>query len=157
MIRAAILLGALAVLAAGCDTGPRPHVVIHQDSPDGRHRAEVRLTPCGEAWCHSLWTGEAGRTLGHVATLPADSERCDEIAWSRDGGRVAFLVNGYQLRLYEPRTRTPAGLVDLVPADGPPTTRIARGITFSDNGRALTFDDCPRSRSGCRPGLVALR
>jgi hypothetical protein len=70
---------------------------------------------------------------------------------------VAFLVNGVQLRLYDPASHAPAGLIDLVPADATPSSRIARGITFSDNGAAITFDDCPRDRSGCRPGLVAVR
>ena len=51
----------------------------------------------------------------------------------------------------------PAGLIDLVPADANPSTRIARGVTFSDNGAAITFDDCPRDRSGCRPGLLGIR
>jgi hypothetical protein len=35
-------------------------------------------------------------------------------------------------------------------------TRLARGITFSENGRAATFDDCPRSHSGCRAGVVGV-
>jgi hypothetical protein len=35
-------------------------------------------------------------------------------------------------------------------------TRLARGITFSENGRAATFDDCPRAHSGCRAGVVGV-
>jgi hypothetical protein len=70
---------------------------------------------------------------------------------------VAFLVNGQQLRIYDAQTRTPAGQLDLVPADATTSTRIARGVTFSDNGAAITFDDCPRGTAGCRPGLVAVR
>jgi hypothetical protein len=92
-----------------------------------------------------------------IATLPHGQERCSEIAWSRDGKRVGFLINGYQLRLYQAETGAPAGLVDLVPRDNDPPTRLARGLTFSSNGAAITFDDCPRDRSGCRPGMVAMR
>jgi hypothetical protein len=75
----------------------------------------------------------------------------------KDGTRVAFLVNGTQLRIYDTESGAPAGLLDLLPADGPPSTRVARGVTFSDTGAAITFDDCPRDRSGCRPGMVAMR
>ena len=38
-----------------------------------------------------------------------------------------------------------------------PSSRLARGVTFSQNGAAVTFDDCPRGRSGCKPGLAAVR
>jgi hypothetical protein len=92
-----------------------------------------------------------------VAILPHPTERCTEIVWTRDAARVGFVINGQELRLYDTATNAPAGLVDLVPRDADPSTRIARGLTFSDNGAALTFDDCPRDRSGCRPGIVAIR
>jgi hypothetical protein len=126
-------------------------------APDSRHVAEVRLSPCGTSWCESLWLGADAGSATLLAMLPPDRERGGEIAWSKDGRRVAFLINGHQLRIFDAGTRAPAGQVDLVPADGPPTSRIARGVTFSDNGAAITFDDCPRQTSGCRPGLVALR
>jgi hypothetical protein len=44
--------------------------------------------------------------------------------------------------------------VQLVPRDA---DRFARGVTFSDNGFAVTFDDCPKGRSGCRSGLAGVR
>jgi hypothetical protein len=47
--------------------------------------------------------------------------------------------------------------VSLIDPDGFPPSRIARGITFSDNGAAVTFDDCPRGHSGCKPALLALK
>ena len=119
--------------------------------------ALVRLVPCDTFWCESLWIGKTADDASRVSTLPHGAERCDEIAWTRDGKRVAFLVNGYQLRLYDANTHAPAGLMDLVPADVQPSTRIARGVTFSDNGAAVTFDDCPRDRSGCQPGLLGIR
>ena len=157
MTRPSRLLPAAVLFAAACAGDPAPHVLVAEASPDRRLAAEVRITRCGDAWCHSLWTGPAGEPLALVATLPHGTERADEIAWTADGRRVAFLVNGHQLRIYDAATRAPAGLLDLVPADGPPTSRVARGVTFSDNGQAITFDDCPRNRSGCRSGLVALR
>jgi len=119
--------------------------------------AVVRLIPCGDGWCESLWIGTTADTATRVVTLPRGEERCSEIAWTRDGKRVAFLINGHQLRLYDAQSHAPAGLIDLVAVDASPPSRIARGITFSDNGAAITFDDCPRDRSGCKPGMVGLR
>ena len=45
----------------------------------------------------------------------------------------------------------------LIDPDGFPTSRVARGVTFSTNGSSITFDDCPRDHSGCRPGIVAIK
>jgi hypothetical protein len=47
--------------------------------------------------------------------------------------------------------------VNLIDPDGIPSSRIVRGVTFSQNGAAVTFDDCPRGRSGCKSGLAAVR
>ena len=30
------------------------------------------------------------------------------------------------------------------------------GMTFSENGAAMTFDDCPREKSGCQPRMLAI-
>jgi hypothetical protein len=144
-------------LIASCRGGPDSHVLQSRTAPTANRVAAVKLTRCDAAWCETLWTGATPESVQLVATLPPALERCTEIVWSRDGGRVGFLINGYQLRLYDAATNAPAGLVDLVPRDADPSTRIARGLTFSDNGAAVTFDDCPRDRSGCRPGILALR
>ena len=155
----AVRLPALAILllaTAGCAERPE-HVVLSEAAPGAARVAFVRLTPCGSGWCESLWIGTSLESASRLVTLPEGQERCDDIAWARDGKRVAFLVNGYQLRLYDAQSHAPAGLVDLVPPDASPTTRIARGITFSDNGAAITFDDCPRDRSGCKPAMLGLR
>ena len=147
----------LAIATVGCSGQPPDHVVLSEAAPGKARVALVRLLPCGSGWCESLWIGADVESATRVVTLPAGEERCDDIAWARDGKRVAFLINGYQLRLYDAQSHAPAGLVDLVTADARPTTRIARGITFSDNGAAVTFDDCPRDRSGCKPGMVGIR
>jgi hypothetical protein len=94
----------------------------------------------------------ATRTL---ETLTGD-EQAGEIAWTPDGGRVGFVVNGYQLRVFDAHTGANLGAASLIEPDGTPPSRIVRGVTFSSNGAAVTFDDCPREHSGCRPGLVAL-
>jgi hypothetical protein len=66
---------------------------------------------------------------------------------------VSVLVDGAPLRFYDPATRMPAGQITLVQS---PDASFVRGITFSDNGRAITFDDCPRGHSGCRAGFAAV-
>ena len=151
----------LAVMACGvqaaCRKGLEGHVLLVRIAPDRNHVAASRLTRCDAGWCETLWLGPTLDAAQIVSPQPNLNERCSEIVWTRDGSRVGFVVNGSQLRLYEAATNRPAGLIDLVPPDGNPTSRIARGLTFSDNGVALTFDDCPRDRSGCRPGMVALR
>ena len=144
-------------LLLSCRSGPDGYLVHSRTAPTANRTAAVKLTRCEGGWCESLWAGATPDTMTLVATLPQSGERCTEIVWTRDAARVGFVINGQQLRLYDTATNAPAGLVDLVPRDADPSTRIARGLTFSDTGAALTFDDCPRDRSGCRPGIVAIR
>ncbi len=150
-------LALASTLLLSCRSGPDGYLVHSRTAPTANRTAAVRLTRCEAGWCESLWAGATPDTMTLVATLPRSAERCTEIVWSRDATRVGFVINGQQLRLYDTATNAPAGLVDLVPRDADPSTRIARGLTFSDNGAALTFDDCPRDRSGCRPGIIGLR
>jgi hypothetical protein len=107
--------------------------------------------------CQTLWLGTAREDAAPVATLAGAAERVEAIAWAADGYRVGFLVNGYQLRVFNADSRQPVAQVDLIQPSGSPSTRIARGVTFSSNGAAVTFDDCPRYQSGCRSGLAAIR
>jgi hypothetical protein len=148
---------AAALLLAGACAGPLPYDVASKPAPDGARTAAVRLERCDSEWCQGLWIGANAGGETKVATLPPDAGGASEIAWSPDGKRVAVLVGGHQLRIYDAITGAPAGQLDLVPADATPTTRIARGVTFSDTGAAITYDDCPRDRSGCRPGIAAIR
>jgi hypothetical protein len=145
------------MLLQACSSGPGTYALASKTAPDAKHVALVRLTRCGQEWCESLWVGTSPDAASQIATLPHDAERCGEITWTKDGKRVGFVINGAQLRLYDAQTHAPAGQFDLVPRDTQRTSRIARGVTFSDNGAAITFDDCPRDQSGCRPGMVALR
>ncbi len=130
--------------------------VMSAPAPGGGRVAFVRGSACDDCYCETLWVGSSRDSATQVSALGAGAERCDEIAWSPDGARVAFLIDGYQLRMYDAATGTPAGQFSLVTADSHPTSRIARGVTFSDTGPAMTFDDCPRGKSGCRAGLVAV-
>jgi hypothetical protein len=119
--------------------------------------ALVKKQPCATGWCETLWIGNSRSDVVKVAELTPGSEHCDEIAWAADGYRVGFVINGYQFRIFDGMTRTAINQVNLIDPDGTPTSRIVRGVTFSQNGAAVTFDDCPRGRSGCRSGLTAVR
>jgi hypothetical protein len=157
---AAVFLVAVAAVAAAYVAGKRAGAVqdVLLASPaESRRVAFVRKQPCVGGWCETIWMGNTKEDAVQVASLSAGSEHCDEIAWARDGFRVGFIVNGYQLRIFDAGSRTQVGQVNLIDPDGTPSSRIARGVTFSENGAAVTFDDCPRGRSGCKSGLAAVR
>ena len=156
---AIVLTGVLAA-SGGYTVGLRSadeRRILMISEPAGLSRvAFTRETRCEGQPCETLWIGRTRADATRVAQL-GPSDRVEEIAWSADGYLVGFLVNGYQLRVFDPETLKPRTQVDLLPADKRPTTRIARGVTFSTNGAAVTFDDCPRYTSGCKSGLIAVR
>ena len=152
---AAFVVGA-AAFAAGWFIGGR-RTVMSLESPSRDGVAYVWEARCADGFCESLRAGPNMREARTLETLSGSAERANEIAWTPDGGRVAFLVNGYQLRVFDAHTGASLGAVSLVEPDGAPPSRIARGVTFSSNGASVTFDNCPRTHSGCLPGLVALR
>jgi hypothetical protein len=149
------LVAALAGFAAGWLLGSR-QVTQAVPSPSGDLVAYILEARCAMGRCQSLKIGTASNARV-VQTLNGQSEEASEIAWTPDGGRVGYVVNGYQLRVFDAHTGTNLGAVNLIEPDKSPSSRIARGITFSNNGAAVTFDDCPRTHSGCKPGLLAIR
>jgi len=154
-IIAAFVVGA-AGFAGGYVLGAR-RIVRFANAPGRDGVAYVLEGRCAAGLCQSLWVGSTVKAAKVVESLVGSSEEANEIAWTPDGRRVAFIVNGYQLRLFDARTRASLGAIALIDPDGFPTSRIARGVTFSTNGAAVTFDDCPRDHSGCKPGLVAIK
>jgi hypothetical protein len=152
---AAFVVAAIA-FSGGYFLGAR-RVVRFASAPAGGSVAYVLEGRCAAGLCQSLWIGASVKDAKVVETLSGPSEQADEIVWTADAGRVAFIVNGYQLRLFDARTRANLGAVAIIPPDGFPSSRIARGVTFSTNGAAITFDDCPRDRSGCKPGMLAIK
>jgi hypothetical protein len=151
----AALLIAAAAFAAGWRLGGEREIKLRL-SPARDAIAFVLDTPCFDGPCLSLWVGPTERSARKVETLHAGSEWCEEISWTPDGGRVAFLINGYQLRIFDAHTGANLGALNLIEPDKAPSSRVARGVTFSTNGAAVTFDDCPREHSGCRAGLIAI-
>ncbi|MDQ3488215.1 MAG: hypothetical protein M3468_10840 [Acidobacteriota bacterium] len=157
---ASAALASAAGVACGYTVGKRAadpiSEVLSAAPPDGTRVAYVREAACGQGRCQTLWLGNTRADATEVGSLQG-RERCEAIAWSADGYRMGFLVNGYELRVFDAEPRKKVAQVNLVEPDGVPSSRIARGITFSSNGTAVTFDDCPRNTSGCRSGLVGVR
>ena len=163
LVVVAIAAGAIGAAAgAGCGytvakRAADPAREVMAAEPPTRDRiAFVREEPCGEGRCQTLWLGRTREDAEQVASLGA-RDRCEAIAWSADGYRMGFLVNGYELHVFDAEPRKEVAQVNLVEPVGMPSTRIARGITFSPNGAAVTFDDCPRFTSGCKSGLAGIR
>ena len=125
-------------------------------SADRSRVAFSRDRLCEHAPCETLFVGTSVEAAEAIEALADGSERTAEIAWTNDGRRVAFLINGRQLRIFDAESRKPAGKINLF-GDGAGADRIARGITFSENGAAVTFDDCPREHAGCRAGMIGIR
>jgi hypothetical protein len=160
-LKAALLLAAaFAATAAAYLAGKRAgaiHEVMAAAPAEARRIAFVRKQPCGSGWCEALWLGTTREDAVQIAALSPGTERCEEIAWAKDGYRVGFVVNGYQLRIFDAENRKEVKQVNLLEPDGTPSSRLVRGVTFSENGAAVTFDECPRGRSGCKSGLAAVR
>lgn len=154
------LVLAIAAAAGGYVVGRRAgavHEMIFARPAEARGAAFVRREPCADRTCETLWLGTSREDAVKVGSLDLSAERCEEIAWAKDGLRVGFLINGYKLRIFDGYTKKPIRDVDLLGPDAVGASRFVRGVTFSDNGAAVTFDDCPRGRSGCKSGLAAVR
>jgi hypothetical protein len=147
-----VLVGAGGVLLY---TLSQTHARIGQsaEAPGGARVAFTRESPCEQGTCTSLWLGAARDSATEVTAYRPGT--CSELSWTRDGTRVACVLGGVQLDIYNAESLAPAGRLRLIP-ESDSASRLARGVTFSENGRAVTFDDCPRSHSGCRPSLVAV-
>jgi hypothetical protein len=147
----------LALVAAAFVAGTRlaTRETVFAASGDGAHVAWASERACAGRPCQTLWIGASRRSATKVATLPP-AARCDEIVWTRNGRRVAFLLDGAELRFYDAASLLPSGTLILIQPQTGPTPRLVRGVTFSENDRAITYDDCPRGRSGCRAGFASV-
>jgi hypothetical protein len=151
-----VFVAAIVAFAGGWFLGAR-RTVMTLRSPAGNAVAYVFEARCAKGLCQSLWIGKDMRQATMAQMLSGPAEQAGEIVWTQDGARVAFIINGYQLRLFDAGTGENLGAVSLIDPDGTPSSRVARGVTFSNNAAAVTFDDCPRAHSGCKPAMVAIR
>lgn len=155
----ALVVGALSGFTgyvAGRRAADADRVVMAATPPDASRVALVRERPCDGGRCQGLWMGRTSDEATEVMRLAA-ADKVEEMAFSADGSLVGFVVNGYQLRVFESDSKRPRATVELLKPDRIPSSKIARGVTFSANGAAVTFDECPRTTSGCKSGLAALR
>jgi hypothetical protein len=149
-------LGAGAMLLVGQRAATeRPHRSARGTSPDGARVATAYERPCAEIVCGELRMGAPDQDAAAQVFDTYRDSTCDEIVWTPDGKRVGFLMTGQQLVIYDTTTLKHVGNVRLL-TQVAAASRRARGVTFSENGRALTFDDCPRAHSGCRAGVVGV-
>lgn len=139
--------------AAGRATAP-VGTVIRADAPGGSG-AHVRvdrrfsLGPLDER----LMIASGGEEV-ELRQLDEATGRVEEIAWAPDGSIAGVLVNGAKLVVIDAAARHVLYELPLVEKmDG---SRAARGVGFSANAMAITFDDCPRAGAGCRPRFMAL-
>ena len=152
---AAFVIGVIG-FAGGFYLGSRRAVNV-VPSPSKKAVAYILEGRCAQGRCQSLWIGPDTKQAKMVQALGGPSEQADEIAWTADESRVAFIVNGYQLRMFEAATGKSLGALAIIDPDGFPSSRVARGVTFSSNGAAITYDDCPRDHSGCKPAILAIK
>ena len=158
-LMAAVLFGAalgaavaLLVTARATDASRRRETA-RAFSPDKSRVAFAREARCDQGICLELSLGASDETATVIGS--PGNRSCSEIVWAPDGARVAYIIDGSEMTIYDAQTQKLAGMVRLLTAEAA-QTRLARGITFSENGRAATFDDCPRAHSGCRAGVVGV-
>jgi hypothetical protein len=158
-LSAAIAVGLLSGFAGfvlGKRAADADRIVMTATPPRADRVALVRERPCDGGRCQSLWIGATTDDATEVMKMTG-GDKVEEIAWSADGTLVGFVVNGYELRVFDPATKNPRAQVELFKPDRIPSSKIARGVTFSANGFAVTYDECPRTTSGCKSGLSAVR
>jgi hypothetical protein len=157
MKRLAWFVVVLGLVAAAFVAGTRlaTRETVFAAAGDGAHVAWASDRRCLTGRCETLWIGTSRGAATKVATLEPGA-RCEEIVWTRDGRRVAFLVNGTELRFYDASSLLPAGKITLIQQQAGPVDRMVRGVTFSENDRAITYDECPRGRSGWRAGFASV-
>lgn len=127
--------------------------VTRVDAPGGGAHLRVDRRFSLGAPDHRLILAAGGEEI-ELRTFDEQTGVPGEIAWAPDGSLAGVLVNGMKLVVIDaPAKRVIYELPLVENTDG---SRVARGVGFSANAVAITFDDCPRSGAGCRPRFMAL-
>lgn len=121
-------------------------------SPDGASRVAVVSVFSAGPRRQAVLVETAGERV-EVRALSAD-EQAGDVVWSPDGSLAGVVVNGATLVAIDPAA--PRVIYELALLEQRDGTRMARGLGFSANTMAVTFDDCPRRGAGCRARLMAL-
>ena len=96
----AATMAVAAGFSAGWLLGAR-RIVVAAKAPAGDAVAFVLEGRCAAGLCQTLRIGPSGSSARVVESLSGPEEQATEVAWAPDGGRVGFLVNGYQLRVFD--------------------------------------------------------
>lgn len=122
-----------------------PRVAVQATSPDGQYAAFVRNHPSPDPPDQSLWLGRAGGSPTRLVRLSPDAQWSDEIVWSEDSRRVAFVINDAVVQVYEAEDgrRVFSGFVGRPSGDYPPRY-ILEQVKLSRDGRAISFIECER-------------
>ncbi len=120
-------------------------------SPNGRWFARVELAPSLDPPAPVLELGrsESGPAKQLKRLAPDGRERCDEIAWSADGGRVGFLVNHSDLLLYATPDGRFFGRFRLVSPEDRRAGREACWVDLSADGSSASFELCSHDQALC--------
>lgn len=78
-----------------------PRVALSVESPDGRFVAFVRNHPELDPPNQSIWLERVGGGAELIERLGPDQDWCDEVVWSEDSTRVAFVITHARLRVVE--------------------------------------------------------
>lgn len=121
-------------------------------SPDGASRLSVEQSFSIGPPRRTVRVEAGGERVDVRALEPADD--VDALLWSPDGVLAGVVIGGATLAVIDPAARRVIYELPLLEQrDG---SRMARGVGFSANAMAITFDDCPRRGAGCRPRFMAL-
>lgn len=89
-----------------------------------------------------------------IKRLDESTGLATELVWAPNGELAGVLVNHMKLAVIDAAGKRLLYELPLVEKlDG---SRMARGVSFSANALAITFDDCPTYGAGCRPRFMAL-
>ena len=138
--------------AAGRATSP-VGTVMRADAPSGGAHLRVDRRFSIGAPDHRLTISAGGEEI-ELRRLDELTGSVTEMAWAPDASLAGVVMNGTKLIAIDPVGRRM--LYELPLLDQMDGSRVARGIGFSANAMAITFDDCPRAGAGCRPRFMAL-
>jgi hypothetical protein len=145
-------IAAVIGFAAGRATAPLG-LVADAAAPDGQSRVRIERAFSLGAPKHRVVLHTHGADT-EVKVLEEDGATAEEPLWSPNGELAGVLLNRSKLAVIDPAARRI--LYELPLLEKMDGTRMARGLSFSTNAMAVTFDDCPRTGAGCRPRFLAL-
>jgi hypothetical protein len=145
-------IAAVIGFVAGRATAPIG-TVLEATGPDGASRLRVdRRLSMGAADQRVVLVSAGEET--ELKRLDESTGDATELVWAPNGELAGVLVNHMKLVVIDvagKRVLYEQPLVEKL--DG---SHMARGVSFSANAMAITFDECPTFGAGCRPRFLAL-